>query len=167
MVPQKTLKLWDFPGGPAVRNPPANRGDLGLNLWSGQLRHATGHLSPHATITEPSLYSLCSTRKWRVAPTCQTRERLHAATKTQQSQHKLKKHLLRNIELPPTNVVGVFPTYKSIVQTVYMYVCIYTQLYFSVSASNVCLKPPFCLEAENLILFISSLLRHFRFKLKW
>ena len=39
--------------------------------------------------------------------------------------------------------------------------CIYTQLYFSVSESKVCLKLPFCLEAENFIWFISSLLRHF------
>ena len=55
--------LWDSPSGPAVKNPPANTGDIGLNLWSGQIRHATGHLSPHATITELSLYSLCSTMK--------------------------------------------------------------------------------------------------------
>ena len=47
--------LWDFPGGPAVRNLSANTGDIGLNLWSGKIRHAIGHLSPHATITEPSL----------------------------------------------------------------------------------------------------------------
>ena len=39
--------------------------------------------------------------------------------------------------------------------------CIYTQLYFSVSESKVCLTLPFCLEAENFIWFISSLLRHF------
>ena len=49
---QKTL-LWDFPGGPLVKNPPANAGDLGsIGHWSWKSPHAAEQLSPGATTTE-------------------------------------------------------------------------------------------------------------------
>ena len=48
------LSSWDFPGGPVVKNPPSNAGDLGSN--SGQrtkIPHAEGQPSPRALTTEP------------------------------------------------------------------------------------------------------------------
>ena len=30
-------KVWDFPGGPGVKNPPASAGDMGLILGPGRL----------------------------------------------------------------------------------------------------------------------------------
>ena len=45
----------DFPGGPVVKNPPSNAGDVGLIPGGGtKIPHAAGQLSPQATITEPS-----------------------------------------------------------------------------------------------------------------
>ena len=44
----------DFPGGPVVKNPLSNTGDMGLipdqetKIW-----HTTGQLSPHMATTEP------------------------------------------------------------------------------------------------------------------
>ena len=44
---------WDFPGGPVVKNPPSNAGDVGSIPGQGtKISHATGQLSPHATTTE-------------------------------------------------------------------------------------------------------------------
>lgn len=40
--------MRDFPGGPAVKNAPANAGDTG-----GKIPQASGQLSPAATATEP------------------------------------------------------------------------------------------------------------------
>ena len=43
----------DFPGGPAVKNPPYNAGDVGLIPgWGTKILHAGGQLSLHATTTE-------------------------------------------------------------------------------------------------------------------
>ena len=43
----------DFPGGPVVKNPPYNAGDVGLIPGQGtKIPHATGQLSPRATTTE-------------------------------------------------------------------------------------------------------------------
>ena len=49
--------LKGFPGGPVVKNPPANSGDegWGFNPWSGKISHATGPLSPCTTTTETHL----------------------------------------------------------------------------------------------------------------
>ena len=42
-----------FPGGPMVKNPPSNAGDVGLIPSQGtKIPHATGQLSPHAATTE-------------------------------------------------------------------------------------------------------------------
>ena len=35
----------DFPGDPAVKNPPANAGDHGFSPWSGRIPHAEGQLN--------------------------------------------------------------------------------------------------------------------------
>ena len=48
----------DFPGGPVVKNLPANVGDHGFSPWSGKISHAAGQLSLCATRTEPTLWSL-------------------------------------------------------------------------------------------------------------
>ena len=42
----------DFPGGPVVKNPPAN---AGFGSWSGKIPHAAEQLSLCATTTEPAL----------------------------------------------------------------------------------------------------------------
>ena len=43
----------DFPGGPVVKNPPSNAGDLGSIPGRGtKIPHAAGQLSPCATTTE-------------------------------------------------------------------------------------------------------------------
>ena len=53
------MDLKGFPGGPVIKNPPANAGDMGsskywtIHGWSSKLPHATRHLSPGTTITEP------------------------------------------------------------------------------------------------------------------
>ena len=43
--------LRGFPGGPGVKNPPANAGDMGLVLSPGRC-HAAEQLSPRATAPE-------------------------------------------------------------------------------------------------------------------
>ena len=38
---------WDFPGGPEVKNPPPNAGDVGsIPGWGTKIPHAEGQLSP-------------------------------------------------------------------------------------------------------------------------
>ena len=49
----KSLKIWDFPGAPVVKNLPANAGDTGSNPSPGKIPHATEQPSPGATPTEP------------------------------------------------------------------------------------------------------------------
>ena len=45
-----------FPGGPAVKIPLCNAGDVGTIPGQGtRILHAVGQLSPHATTTEPVL----------------------------------------------------------------------------------------------------------------
>ena len=55
----------DFPGGPVVKNPPSNAGDMGsIPGWGTKIPHAPGQLSPHTTTTEPmcrKLQSPCTT----------------------------------------------------------------------------------------------------------
>ncbi|XP_054945519.1 uncharacterized protein [Physeter macrocephalus] len=49
----KKLVLWDFPGGPVVKNPPSNAGGSGSIPGRGtKIPHASGQLSPHITATE-------------------------------------------------------------------------------------------------------------------
>ena len=45
--------LEDFPGGPVVRNPPSNSGDVGLiPSWGTKIPHTSRQLSPCATTKE-------------------------------------------------------------------------------------------------------------------
>ena len=47
-----------FPGGPVVKSPPANPGDMGSIPGPGtKIPHAMGQLSPSATTTEPTCYN--------------------------------------------------------------------------------------------------------------
>ena len=49
----KTINLWDFPGGPVVKNLPSNAGDAGSIPGQGtKIPHAAGQLSPRAKATE-------------------------------------------------------------------------------------------------------------------
>ena len=47
-------KCWrDLRGGPVVKNPPSNAGDVGLIPgWGTKIPHAAAQLSPRATTTE-------------------------------------------------------------------------------------------------------------------
>ena len=48
-------KIWDFPGGPVVKNLPSSGGDVGLIPgWGTKIPHATGQLNPCDTTTEPA-----------------------------------------------------------------------------------------------------------------
>ena len=59
----KALSVLDLylPGGPVVKNWPANAGEHRFDPWSSKIQHASGQLSPCATIRvhalEPMLYS--------------------------------------------------------------------------------------------------------------
>ena len=45
--------MWDFAGGPVVKNPPANAGDAGLIPGQGtKIPRGVGQLNPCATTTE-------------------------------------------------------------------------------------------------------------------
>ena len=47
--------MWDFPGGPVVRNPPSNAEDVGSIPGQGtKIPHAAGQLSPCTATTEPA-----------------------------------------------------------------------------------------------------------------
>ena len=39
----KSKAFWDFPGGPLVKNPPANAGDMGLTLGPGKSHMPQGN----------------------------------------------------------------------------------------------------------------------------
>ena len=43
--------MQDFPGGPVVRNQPANAGEM-VPSWPMKIPHATGQLSPRITHQE-------------------------------------------------------------------------------------------------------------------
>ena len=50
--------MWDFPGGPAVKNPPSNAGDAGSITGQGtKIPHAAGQLSLRAATTEPKCHN--------------------------------------------------------------------------------------------------------------
>ena len=55
LMSRLVLKLprWDFPGGPVVKNPPTNAGDI--EPRSGKIPNAAEQLSPCTTTTEPAL----------------------------------------------------------------------------------------------------------------
>ena len=47
--------IWDFPGGPVVKNLPSNAGDPGSIPGRGtKIPLAAGQLSSHAATTEPA-----------------------------------------------------------------------------------------------------------------
>ena len=57
-----TKKMWykDFPGGPVVKDPPANAGDTGSIPGPGRSHMPRSNLSPCATTTEPASHSYCA-----------------------------------------------------------------------------------------------------------
>ena len=48
MAPGIVKKWWrDFPGGPVLKNPPSNVGDVGLiSVWGTKIPHTAGQISP-------------------------------------------------------------------------------------------------------------------------
>ena len=67
--PRKAQFIWNFPGGPVVRNPPSNAGDAGLILgWGTKIPHASGQLS--LSLKKPeSLLHHNSSWAWALEPT--------------------------------------------------------------------------------------------------
>ena len=59
-IKKKKKNSGDFPGGPEVKNLPANAADMGLIR---KIPHATEELNPWATTTESMLQSPCSTKE--------------------------------------------------------------------------------------------------------
>ena len=63
--------LRDFPGGPVVKNPPSNAGDVGLIPgWGTKIPHAAGQLSPHAATTELARLNERARVPQTTEPTC-------------------------------------------------------------------------------------------------
>ena len=62
------INKWgrDFPGGPVVKNLPANVADT-FDPWYGKTPHARKQRDPCATPTEPAAYSWCSAT-WEKPP---------------------------------------------------------------------------------------------------
>ena len=64
----------DFPGGPVVKNPLSNEGDMGSIPGRGiKIPHAEGQLSPHTTTTEPTCHNYRAHMLWSLRAT--TREK--------------------------------------------------------------------------------------------
>ena len=56
--------LWDFPGGPVVKNLPCNAGEVSsILVWEMKPPHAVEQLSPCAITTEPTHHILRVTTK--------------------------------------------------------------------------------------------------------
>ena len=46
--------MWDFPGGPVVKNPPSKAGDMGsVPGWGTKIVHAVGQISASAQLNSP------------------------------------------------------------------------------------------------------------------
>ena len=55
---------WNFSGGPVVKSPPSNAGDMGLTPGlETRILYAMGQLSPSVTTTEPELWRLSTTAR--------------------------------------------------------------------------------------------------------
>ena len=53
-ITSKRIKYQDFPGGPVIKNPPSNAGDVGsIPGQEAKIPHATGQISPYTTTREP------------------------------------------------------------------------------------------------------------------
>ena len=69
-------KGWDLPGGPVVKNPPSNAGDVGSIPGRGtKIPHAVGQLSPCAATTEPA-HSRASAPQLEKPACCKERSRV-------------------------------------------------------------------------------------------
>ena len=77
--------LEDFPGGPMVKNLPANAGYTDLIPALERFHMPMRHLSPWATTTKAWMPRACAQQQ-RVAPLTTSRESLLSAIKTQHSQ---------------------------------------------------------------------------------
>ena len=56
----------DFPGGPGVKNLPANAEDIGSN-WSGKIPRASGQLTREPQLLSPCAWSPCSATRGATA----------------------------------------------------------------------------------------------------
>ena len=60
-VGKKIKEIWDFPGGPVVKNPPSSAGDAGsIPGWGTKIPHTAGQLSPQIATTEPARSGTCA-----------------------------------------------------------------------------------------------------------
>ena len=68
---KKKPQYRDFPSGPVVKNPPSNAGDARSIPGRGtKIPHATGQLSPRATITELARLNKKAHVPQTTEPTC-------------------------------------------------------------------------------------------------
>ena len=92
---------WDFPGGPAVKNPPYNAGDtVSIRGQGTKIPHAAGQLSPRATITELARLNQRACVLQTTEPTFSgahtpqlERENPHATTREKPARHNERAHV--------------------------------------------------------------------------
>ena len=57
----KSKGMKGLPGGPVVKIPPSNAGDMGpIPGWGTKISHATGQLSLRTATTEPTCSGACA-----------------------------------------------------------------------------------------------------------
>ena len=77
----------DSPGGPVVKNPPCNAGDMGsIAGWEPKIPYAVKQLSPRATTTDPVRHNWVGA--WQRQIPHDAIKILHAVMKTWCSQTK-------------------------------------------------------------------------------
>ena len=85
----ESVDCRDFPGGPVVKNPPSNAGDMGsIPGWGTKIPHAVGQLSPRAATTELACLKERARMPQTTEPMCPgarapqlERENLHTITR--------------------------------------------------------------------------------------
>ena len=66
--PRKAQFIWNFPGGPVVRNPPSNAGDAGSILgWETKIPRTSGQLS--LSLKKPESLPHHNSWAWALEPT--------------------------------------------------------------------------------------------------
>ena len=94
------MEILGFPGGPVVKNPPANAGDTGLIPGWGRY-HATGQLNPVSQLLSP-----CSgaheLQLWK--PTCSTAHNKRSYGNEKPKHHDYRKPICSKEDaVQPTN----------------------------------------------------------------
>ena len=132
----------NFPGGPVVKNLPANTGDLGFDSLSRKIPHALGQLSPCVATTEAQAPIACalqqekppqwevhaSNKEWPSLAT--TRKSPQAATKTQHNQNK--RRTVWDISASPSSSLPKYSSMQDSKWIAYLYSGIYRWVAFNI-----------------------------------